>query len=337
MKFDSRDTRNPEFEAKGLETVRRDQCALTQKILRNSLIMLFRHGTAAVKDYLFRQWSLIMAGRLPMSDFILTGRVRSRYRNGSIGPVQAALFRRLAESDPGLVMKNKERISYVIVATPGASYKLRDCVLTPIELLSQWDAYTIHSSYYIEKHVNAALQRCFSLAPHGIDINEWFKSCPKPRRRIHFWPVTRTGSSTMISTYFGSDMCSLCGSKCQAQGRARAVVCATCRVDDVKVALAATRKFQQVQEKAKNAAKVCSDCNFCFEDSSTFAALRNDNNNICSRSSSSAMNGARREGVAVPIAACTSIDCPNLFLRHRLREEGLEAEEICRSLEMMLP
>jgi DNA polymerase zeta len=334
MKFDSKDTKNPEFEAKGLETVRRDQCALTQKVLRNSLIMLFRHGAAAVKDYLFRQWSLIMAGQLPMSDFILTGRVRSRYRNGSIGPVQAALFRRLAEYDPGLVIKNKERISYVIVAVAGASYKLRDCVLTPMELLSQWDAYTIHSSYYIEKHVNSALQRCFSLAPHGIDINEWFKSCPKPRRRIHFWPVTRTGNSTMISTYFGSDMCSLCGSKSQAQGLARAVVCSACRADDIKVALAATRKLQQAQEKAKNAAKVCGTCNLCFEDSSTFAPLRSDYSKSWPRSSNSARSATRHDGVAVPIAVCTSIDCPNLFLRHRLREEGLEAEEICRCLEM---
>jgi hypothetical protein len=30
-------------------------------------------------------------------------------------------------------------------ATPGLVFKLRDCVLTPMELLEQWDAYTIHS------------------------------------------------------------------------------------------------------------------------------------------------------------------------------------------------
>jgi DNA polymerase zeta len=51
MKFESKDQRKPTFEAKGLETIRRDQCALTQKILRNSLVTLFRKGIDAVKTY----------------------------------------------------------------------------------------------------------------------------------------------------------------------------------------------------------------------------------------------------------------------------------------------
>jgi DNA polymerase zeta len=140
MKFESKDQKKPTFEAKGLETVRRDQCALTQKILRNCLVTLFQRGPDAVKAYLFRQWALILAGKLPVSDFILTGRVRSQYRNGSMGPVQAALARRLAEADPGRVVRHKERIPYVIVATPGVSFTLRNSVVTPMELLEQWDA-----------------------------------------------------------------------------------------------------------------------------------------------------------------------------------------------------
>ena len=115
MKFESKDESTPTFEAKGLETVRRDQCSLTQKVLRNSLVMLYRSGIDAVKAYLFRQWFSILAGRLPVSDYILTGRVRSRYRGGKIGPVQAALARRLAEADPAKVVQHKERQAYVIV------------------------------------------------------------------------------------------------------------------------------------------------------------------------------------------------------------------------------
>lgn len=90
MKFESRNQKKPTFEAKGIETVRRDQCALTQKVLRNALIKLFNDDISEVKGYLFRQWSLIYAGNLPVSDFILTGRVRSRYRGGREGPVQVS-------------------------------------------------------------------------------------------------------------------------------------------------------------------------------------------------------------------------------------------------------
>jgi len=90
--------------------VRRDQCALTQRVLRDALVKVFRSGISSAKDYLRIQWSLIHAGKFSVSDFVLTGRVRSRYRGGRIGPVQAALARRLGEIDPGRVVRHKERL-----------------------------------------------------------------------------------------------------------------------------------------------------------------------------------------------------------------------------------
>ena len=106
-----------------------------------------------------------------MSDFILTGRLQSRYRGGRLGPVQIVLARRLSEADPGRVIRHNERLPYVIVAAPGLTFRLRDCVLTPIELLEQWDSYTLHAAYYTTKHVNAALQRCLGLSPYHVDIH----------------------------------------------------------------------------------------------------------------------------------------------------------------------
>jgi DNA polymerase zeta len=315
MKFESKDQRKPTFEAKGLETVRRDQCALTQKILRNSLIMLFRNGIEAVKTYLYRQWSLILAGSLPVSDFILTGRVRSRYRGGRVGPVQAVLARRLAEGDPGKVVRHGERLAYVIVATPGVTFRLRDCVLTPMELLEQWDAYTIHSAYYITKHVNGASQRCLGLAPHKVNVNSWYESCPKPRRRIHFWPTTRSGSSLMISSYFGSDTCALCGKKCMSQERSRAAVCSDCRKDDVKALVTSIQRLNTTQRKALAVASRCSSCNLCFEDAGTFAALQIHQS---THSKTSLFGGSgQSERIVTPLANCSCVDCPTTFDRHR--------------------
>jgi DNA polymerase zeta len=146
MKFESKEQEKPTFEGKGIETVRRDQCPLTQKIVRNSLITLFQHGPTTVRAYLCRQWSMILAGKLPVSDFIITGRVRSQYRNNSPGPVQAALAKRLRESDPGFVMLHDQRLPFVIIAAPGSSdrkksvFPLKDCVMTPMELLEQAEA-----------------------------------------------------------------------------------------------------------------------------------------------------------------------------------------------------
>ena len=169
MKFESKTQKKPTFEAKGLETIRRDQCALTQKVQRNALITLFRHGIEAVKEYLFRQWSLIFSGQLPVSDFILTGRVRSKYRGGREGPVQAVLARRIGEADPGRIVRHKERLPYVIVSIPGRKTVLKDRVLTPLELLERWDAYTIHSAYYIEK---VSLPLLFVQNPQMIETQD---------------------------------------------------------------------------------------------------------------------------------------------------------------------
>jgi len=334
MKFESKNQRKPSFEAKGLETIRRDQCALTQKVLRNCLVTLYRSGIDAVRAYLYRQWAHILSGRLPVSDFVLTGRVRSKYRRG-VGPVQAVLARRLAEVDPGRVVRHKERQAYVIVATPGVAFKLQDCVLTPMELLEQWDSYTIHTGYYIGKHVNSALQRCLGLEPYRIDVSAWFESCPKPRQRIHFWPSTRSKQNTMmISTFFGSDKCSLCGRKCATTGQGRAVVCQDCQRDPVKALDIAMKSLNVTQQKAMSLAQKCKSCNLCFEDASTYAVTR------MARSSNSTNFNNGRPSVysnllVTPLANCTCIDCPVTFERHRLRESELEATAICEAFNVI--
>lgn len=336
MKFDSPDQKVPSFEAKGIETIRKDQCALTQKILRNALVTIFRGGgIQCVREYLNRQWALIHAGQLPVSDYILTGRVRSQYRGGKIGPVQAALARRLAEADPGRIIRHKERLPYVIVATPGRSFKLRDCVLTPNELLSQWDSFTIHATYYARKHVNAALQRCLGLAPFCIDVNTWYEICPKPQKRIHHWPITRAGQSTMISAYFGSDICSLCGLKCKTDGSTKVVVCEECKRNKGETIYLAIKTLNNVQQKANNLASICNKCNGCVENSGTFGIEKFAPSSSCRRrsySTESKANGLVSVGVISPLANCICIDCPVTYKRHEMRESEVEALVLCKAL-----
>ncbi len=325
MKYDSKDQKKPNFEAKGLETIRRDQCALTQKVLKNALITLFKHGIQAVKEFMFRQWSLIFAGDLPVSDFILTGRVRSKYRGGKEGPVQAVLARRLAEADPGRIVRHKQRLSYVIVATPGVTFRLKDCVLTPLELLARWDAYKIHSRYYIEKHVNAALQRCLGLAPHFVTVADWFGACPKPRRRTHFWPIK--SKRAMITAYFGNDFCSLCQRKCQADGSRSVVVCASCRKDIVSSVQSASAKMNEIEIEANAIAKKCSKCSGCFESSDTFAvAIQQEQKHTTNSNSRTFFRQKNNQSLLMPLANCVCIDCPVTYKRHRLREQSIEAK-----------
>jgi DNA polymerase elongation subunit (family B) len=103
----------PSFDAKGIETVRRDTCGAVAKMMERSITILFStkdlsqvrapaattrcrdacsltpgkqaaHGSAAhatrtraqVKDYVTRQWSKILAGRVSLADFIFAKEVR---------------------------------------------------------------------------------------------------------------------------------------------------------------------------------------------------------------------------------------------------------------------
>jgi len=340
MKYDSPSQKHPTFEAKGIETVRRDQCAVTQRILKTALIHAFQRGIIPVKEYLHRQWSMIHSGRLPVSDFVLTGRVRSRYRGGKIGPVQASLARRLAEIDPGRAVRHKERLPYVIVAMPGKSFKLKDGVYTPWELLEQWDSFSVNTEYYTVRHVNAALQRCFGLPPFNINIHAWYDSCPKPRRRIHHWPQSRSSSSLMISSYFGSDTCAFCSSKCKSVGSSKVVVCQRCKTDGISAACTAINKLKMIQHEASQLAASCAACNGCQESSGTFAqeyippisitsTKRRDNFSF------GVTNPTQRKGrLVTPMANCVCIDCPITYQRHRIRESEIEANELCHALDL---
>jgi len=336
MKYDSPEQKVPSFEAKGIETIRKDQCSLTQKILRNALVTVFQEkDLGKLKEYLHRQWALIHAGRLPVSDFILTGRVRSQYR-GKVGPVQAALSKRLAEADPGRTIRHKERLPYVIVASPGRSFKLRDCVLTPNELLAQWDAYMVHSQYYTTKHVNAALNRCFSLSPFRVNINTWYESAPKPPKRVHHWPVTRTGNSAMISVYFGSDTCAICAQKTKTDGRSKSVICNRCRGDTNVASFMALTSLNEVQQKANALALICQQCNGCTENAGTYAPERvivqRKKFNPFSTSKQTTKETLVSGGVVSPLAICTCIDCPVSYKRHEMREAEIEALGLCDAL-----
>jgi hypothetical protein len=295
---------------------------------------VFQSGISPTKEYLRQQWALVHSGKFPVSDFVLTGRVRSRYRGGKIGPVQAALARRLGEVDPGRIVRHKERLPYVIVASPGKAFKLRDCVLTPLELLEQWDSYTIHSAYYITKHVNAALQRCFGLAPFNVNVHSWYETCPKPRQKIHFWPLSRSGSSLMISSYFGSDICSLCGNKCKSTGSSRVAVCPKCREDSTNAACTAIDRLNWAQQQANNVAAVCSSCNGCLETSDTFANEVFPPTSSKKKNPTFAFNASQRKAGVLcnPLANCTCIDCPITYLRHELRQSEIEASELMKAI-----
>lgn len=141
----------------------------------------------------------------------------------------------------------------------------------------------------------------------------------------------------MITSYFGSDVCSLCQRKCQASGRARVVVCGDCRQDHVRASQEALLMLNQVQMMANAVAKECSRCNNCFESIDTFATVSDevDPRGANSKFGSSGGFGKESSSLCLPLANCVCIDCPNTFRRHRLREQMIETACTCEVLGLL--
>ena len=155
----------------------------------------------------------------------------------------------------------------------------------------------------------------------------------------------------MITAHFGSDSCALCGAKCKAKGSARVVVCAKCSENKVSAAFLGMGRLNAAAQDADAAARICAACNGCPESSATFAmdkipstndANRGGSGRGSSTSTRSGLGGLIRKssgkastGVVTPLATCTCIDCPITYERHRLREAEIEAEALCKALDIL--
>lgn len=198
-----------------------------------------------------------------------------------------------------------------------------------MELLEQWDAYSVHAGYYIERHVNAAVQRCLSLAPYFVDVSQWFNASTKPPRRIHFWHTSKSRSNnSMISNFFGSDRCLICGARCSTSGKSKASVCGSCIGNGVKATQVAMRQLRTTEYQAHTLAQKCSNCNNCFEDIDTYGVGTE-------RKSPASNTHSRRTVLETPIANCICTDCPITFERHRVAEKRLQASALAQRLDLL--
>lgn len=87
--YESNDQEKPIFEAKGIETVRRDGCPAVAKILEKCLKILFDScDVSTVKRYVCRQFTKILSGRANIQDLIFAKEFRgiNGYKPGASVP-----------------------------------------------------------------------------------------------------------------------------------------------------------------------------------------------------------------------------------------------------------
>ncbi|XP_017436159.1 DNA polymerase zeta catalytic subunit isoform X5 [Vigna angularis] len=255
--YESPHQMEPVFDAKGIETVRRDTCGAVAKILEKSLRLFFQQkDLLEVKTYLQRQWKRILSGKFCLKDFIFAKEVRLGTYSARMSslPPAAIVATKAMTVDRRAEPRYAERIPYVVIhGEPGA--RLVDMVVDPLEVLAIDSPYRINDLYYINKQIIPALQRVFGLV--AADLNHWFSEMPRPTREASAkHKLTSNSHRTRIDYYYLSKHCVLCGRLAQASAH----LCNQCSENEVAAATAVISKTSKLEQAMQHLVSICHHC-----------------------------------------------------------------------------
>lgn len=291
FKYESPSQQEPEFDAKGIETVRRDGTPAEQKIEEKALKILFRTADLSqVKEYFRRECTKIMQGRVSIQDFCFAREVRlGTYADKRPPPPGALISSRRMLADPRLEPQYGERVPYVVVTgAPGA--RLIDRCVAPEALLSEDGGghSELDADYYITKNLIPPLERIFNLV--GANVRLWYDEMPKVRRirdvapaapsltlhsnkqeniasKLPFAPLKKQST---LESYFKSSHCVVCrkkflppaGQAARRDSRTGSAVplCRNCRRDAATSLYALRTRMHGAQRKAADVERVCRSC-----------------------------------------------------------------------------
>lgn len=175
--YEFEDQKKPTFDAKGIETVRRDGIPAQQKIVKKAITILFSTmDISKIKDYVTNQFTKIMNNDVNLRDFMFAKEVRlGTYKNKAYIPPGAKVSMRKVASDKWSEPQYRERVFYV-VKRGFHNEKLGDRCVSPLEFINDPNS-ELDSEYYIMKVLIPPLERIFNLV--GVDIKKWYKEMPK--------------------------------------------------------------------------------------------------------------------------------------------------------------
>ena len=264
FKYESPSQAEPEFDAKGIETVRRDGTPAEQKIEEKALKLLFRTADLSeIKRYSQAQCTKILRGRVSIQDFCFAKEVKlGTYSDKGPPPPGALIATRRMLRDPRAEPQYGERVPYVVIAgAPGA--RLWERCVEPERLVEGEDV-ELDAEYYINKNLIPPLERIFNLV--GANVRAWWEEMPKVQRvrTVTAGAAGGEGRKTLES-YMGSSLCLVCRTKLPPVARgavAQALpLCRTCRYERASQTLLALRgNLKGAEKKVRDFREICRSC-----------------------------------------------------------------------------
>uniref|UniRef100_A0A8C7PPN6 DNA polymerase zeta catalytic subunit n=1 Tax=Oncorhynchus mykiss TaxID=8022 RepID=A0A8C7PPN6_ONCMY len=291
--YESLDQKDPVFDAKGIETVRRDGCTAVSKILERSIKLLFEtRDISLVKQFVQRQCVKVLEAKASMQDLTFAKEYRGSgsYRPGACVPA-LELTRRMMAYDRRLEPRVGERVPYVIVyGMPGVP--LIQLVRRPLEVL-QDPGLRLNATYYITKQILPPLRRIFQLI--GVDVLSWYQELPRVQKASCSMVARgeEVGRKGTISQYFTTLHCPVCDELTQLG------VCASCRAEPQRVAVTLYQDMRLWESQQDQLLKICRNCS----------------------------------GSADRQVPCVSLDCPVLYKLSRVNRQLTKAPYLRQLLE----
>lgn len=260
FKYESKDQMVPDFDAKGIETVRRDGTPAEQQIEEKALKILFRSADLSqVKSYFQRQCMKIMKGKVSIQDFCFAKEVKlGTYSDKGLPPPGALISTKRMLEDPRAEPQYGERVPYVVITgAPGA--RLIDRCVAPDVLLHN-DNNELDAEYYILKNLIPPLERIFNLV--GANVRQWYDEMPKYQRVRRIEAGQLTGGKELIiskktlESYMKSSTCLVCHEKLEEE----MAICARCMQNADSSLMTLHSRLNKAERKAVNLENVCRSC-----------------------------------------------------------------------------
>ncbi|KAI8722497.1 DNA polymerase [Fusarium sp. LHS14.1] len=252
-KYESKDQIKPEFDAKGIETVRRDGTLAEQKIEEKALRLLFETADLSqIKAYFQKQCQKIMRNNVSVQDFCFAKEVRlGTYSDKGPAPAGALISTKRMLEDARAEPQYGERVPYVVITgAPGA--RLIDRCVAPEELLSN-PHWQLDAEYYISKNLIPPLERIFNLV--GANVRQWYDEMPKVQRIRH---ATTLGTrKTTLESYMKSSHCLICDKKFANEDNP---LCPTCRTNVPASLLTLQSRLSTEERRLQEVLSLCRSC-----------------------------------------------------------------------------
>ncbi|KAL1870043.1 DNA polymerase zeta [Paecilomyces lecythidis] len=255
FKYERRDQTEPEFDAKGIETVRRDGTPAEQKIEEKALKLLFKTADLSkVKSYFQDQCAKIMQGRVSIQDFCFAREVRlGTYSEKGLPPPGALISAKRMLEDPRLEPQYGERVPYVVITGAPGSRLIDRCVAP--EVLLHDAQLELDAEYYITKNIIPPLERIFNLV--GANVRQWYDEMPKFQRIRRVEGAITKDTKKTLESYMKSSACVICREKLNDTDFP---LCSACLSQPHISLLRLKSRLQRAEKRTIDLHRICRSC-----------------------------------------------------------------------------